>query len=132
MDEKYTIDFNRVAEAKVISIYDGDTVKVAIRVKKTRMYDRDLGYHIHVEEGWITLHTAVRLYGINAPEISAEGGTASRDFLRAQLPIGSLITLKTSLNPSDKYGRWLGIIYKETENINDLMVSTGHAVVYGV
>lgn len=124
------LKFDYKAKAKVISIHDGDTMTVAIFMKKTRMKDQDLGYHVHVEDGWITLHTAVRLYGINAPEMSVPAGTVARDYLRSQVPLGSLITLKTALNPADKYGRWLGIIYKDKTNLNDLMVSSGNAVVY--
>ena len=125
-----TLNFNYSAQAKVLDIHDGDTMTVAILIKKTRMRDQDLGYHIHVENGWITLHTAVRMYGINAPEMSIPAGTVARDFLRSQVPLGSFITLKTSLNPSDKYGRWLGIIIYNKTNLNDLMVSSGNAITY--
>jgi len=125
-----TPKFDHIAQAKVLDIHDGDTMTVAILMKKTRMKNQDVGYHVHVEDGWITLHTAIRMYGINAPEMSVPAGTVARDYLRSQVPLGSFITLKTSLNPADKYGRWLGIILKDNISLNDLMVSSGNAIVY--
>ena len=125
-----TLNFNRTAIGQVLDIHDGDTLTLSIRMKKTRMKDQDLGYHVHVEGGWITLHTPIRFYGINAPELATVEGIASLEFLQSQVSVGDLLTVETALNPGDKYGRWLGILFKDKVNLNDLMVSSGNAVVY--
>lgn len=122
------LNFNRTAYGKILDIHDGDTLTLAIRMKKTRMKDQDLGYHVHVEDGWITLHTAIRFYGINAPELSTAEGVVALNFLQAQVSVGDVLKVKTALNPEDKYGRWIGILYKDKVNINDLMLKTDHAV----
>ena len=38
--------------------------------------------------------------------------------------------MKTIRDTREKYGRYLGIIFVNGVNINDLMVSSGHAVAY--
>lgn len=128
--EPIKLVFNKTALATVLDIHDGDTITVAIRMKKTRMKDQDLGYHVHVEAGWITLHTAIRFNGINAPELSTPEGIVSRDFLKSQVAVGDVVTVQTALNPTDKYGRWLGIIIKNGINLNELMVTSGHAIYF--
>lgn len=71
--------------ATVLSVHDGDTLAL----------DVDLGFHVHT-------HTSVRLLGCNARELAQPGGTAARDHLRALLPIGTAVTIRSVLD--DKYG----------------------------
>ena len=71
--------------ATVRSVYDGDTIKV----------DIDLGFSVH-------LHTSARLLGCNAIELSQPGGVEARDNLRALLPTGTVVTLRSVL--VDKFG----------------------------
>ena len=102
--------------AFVRRVYDGDTVTV----------DIDLGFDILVK------NQKIRLLGINAPEIrgeSRESGLISRNFLRERIS-GKWVTLKTKKDKKGKYGRWLGDIFLEKENINELMVSEGMAKKY--
>ena len=103
--------------ATVVSVYDGDSAT----------FDADLGFYVHLAR------LTVRLAGINAPELVKDTlpGIEARDFLRALIPVGSVVTLTTYKDRTEKYGRYLGVIVNaEGIDVNDLMVSSGHAVVY--
>lgn len=105
-------------KAKVISIYDADTIRVEI----------DLGFGLKwTGEGGKGV--SIRLAGINAPEVRGEErelGLKSRDYLR-DLILDKEITLKTIKDASEKYGRYLGIILFDDLNINDHLVKEGFA-----
>lgn len=100
-----------VRNAKVIKIHDGDTITVLI----------DMGFRMSVE-------LPLRLNRINAPELSTPEGVIARDYLISVLP--SDIVIQTYKDPHEKYGRWLSEIWVGIKSINDLMVSSGHAVSY--
>ncbi len=105
--------------AIVRSVYDGDTLTV----------DMDLGLHtwVHGEK--------LRLYRINAPELTGSSkvaGRASRDYLRSIVD-GKEIFIETIKDQREKYGRYLAEVWLQNadeswQNINDLMVQMGHAV----
>ena len=105
-------------QAKVTSVYDGDTCTV----------DIDLGLYtwIHGEK--------LRLHRINAPElrgIEREAGLKSRDFLRSQID-GKEVIIQTIKDKRGKYGRYIAEIWLSGEdeefiNVNDLLVSEGFA-----
>jgi endonuclease YncB( thermonuclease family) len=77
-----------------------------------RVVDADT-YEINLDLGWkITYRAKVRLAGINAPEIATAEGREARDWITAQLRLGSgefrpVTVVSHSL---DKYGRVLGSI----------------------
>ena len=103
-------------KAKVVSVYDGDTIRV----------DINCGF------GIIKARESIRLFSINAPEIrGAEKvhGTRSRDYLRSII-LDKEITLETIKDKKGKYGRYLGIIHIEgyEMSVNDMMVDAGMAV----
>lgn len=104
--------------AKVTDVYDGDTCTVSI----------DLGMHT-----WI-LKEKIRLNRIDAPELRSDEraqGLQARNFLRS-LILDKEIVLETVKDKKGKYGRYLGELWVERDgnwqNVNDLMVTTGHAV----
>ena len=104
-------------KAKVVSVYDGDTITV----------DIDLGMHT-----WV-IGEKLRLYGINAPEMRGKEkvrGTASRDFLRMLLKDEEII-VETIRDKKGKYGRFLANVYVNTKegwaNISEILVEAGHA-----
>ncbi len=100
-------------KANVIKVYDGDTITV----------DIDLGIGV-----WLCKQK-IRLFGINTPEVRGkerEEGLKSRDWLREKI-LGKEIVLKTIKDKTGKYGRLLGEIWFENENINDLLVENGLA-----
>lgn len=101
-------------KAQVTDVYDGDTITVNV----------DLGFHtwIHDEK--------IRLARINAPEVKGkekEAGIASRDWLRERI-LGKTILLRTLRDKREKFGRYLGELYLDESNINDELVTTGHAI----
>lgn len=102
--------------ALVRKVYDGDTITV----------DIDLGFDM------LLRNQKIRLLGIDTPEVRGaerEQGLISRDALRTK--IGSKwIVVKTHLDKKGKYGRWLGTIFINEENVNDWLISEGLAKVY--
>lgn len=110
-------------EAKVLSVYDGDTITV--------MVDMGMKHFNRVK---------VRLLGINTPEIRTKDpiekakGINARDYLKERIE-GKTVILKTV--KKGKFGRWLGLIWTTdddgviiAESINDELIRTGHAVEY--
>jgi micrococcal nuclease len=100
--------------ALVREVYDGDTITC----------DIDLGLGV-----WMR-GQKIRLFGINAPELRGEtidAGRASRDALRDQIQ-SRPVTIRTIKDKTEKYGRWLGVIYVGFVNVNDWLVERGHAV----
>lgn len=107
----------------VTKIVDGDTIDVNI----------DLGFHT-----W--KFARIRFLGMNAPEIKGverPQGLESKEFLSKLIPVDSEV--KFDCKGQDKYGRWLGVIYKEIKDeegnvkdldVNNYMVESGHAVIY--
>jgi micrococcal nuclease len=96
--------------AKVLSVYDGDTITCLIEV----------GFGIKLEE-------SIRLYGIDAPEVRGSErpqGLIARDSLR-NLLLGKEITLKSM--GRGKYGRIIGDLYIGTINVSDWLVEKGLA-----
>lgn len=105
---------NYIRKGRVVRVYDGDTITVAI----------DVGFH-----GTFTQN--IRFNRIDAPELNTEEGKVARDYLKSLLPVGELIATQTYKDPSEKYGRWLGEVWtSDGRNINDLMISSGNATPY--
>ena len=97
------------AELKVLSVGDGDTIRVSSPSGTNK--------------------TTVRLACIDAPETSqAPYGNDARQALQEQLPIGTEISLRTKA--TDRYGRTVAEVIKGTININQALVQSGAAFVY--
>lgn len=113
-----TIEFIApIQRAKVIKVYDGDTITVAAHLTK------DLPiYRFHV-----------RLNGIDAPEIKAktmkekEMAVGARDAL-ANMIMGQMIELKN--NKCEKYGRILSDVYYGDIHVNQWMLDNRLAIPY--
>jgi micrococcal nuclease len=99
--------------AVIRSVHDGDSLRA----------DIDLGFGI-----W-TRNQALRLYGLDAPELGTDAGRAARDWLRLLLPLGTEVTIRTEKDRGDKYGRWLATVNHPMVpvSVNDAAVVTGHA-----
>ena len=89
----------------VTSVYDGDTITV------------------QTDEG----AKRVRLAGIDAPEIKQPFGPESRDALR-QSVLNQTVTVDTMKR--DRYGRAVGTVLLNREDVNLKQVSAGLAWVY--
>lgn len=106
--------------ATVISVTDGDTVKLKVRI-------------------WLGLYqeVAVRIGGIDTPEISMskcpkekELGKEAKKFLESVLPRGSTVGLKDI--SADKYGGRVvaSIVMTDGEDIGQLLLKRGMAFTY--
>lgn len=108
---------------RVVRVIDGDTVAVAV----------DLGCDV-------TINLTIRLYGINCPEMKGETLTAARlaknftyTWIDDVWSNGEELTLETFKDKKEKYGRYLGVIRRDTpdgsiRSLNAALVEAGHAV----
>jgi endonuclease YncB( thermonuclease family) len=97
------------AELKVLSVGDGDTIRVSSPSGTNK--------------------TTVRLACIDAPETNQTPyGNEARQALQADLPIGTEISLRTKA--TDRYGRTVAEVMVGTTNINQALVQSGAAFVY--
>jgi len=97
------------AELKVLSVGDGDTIRVSSPSGVNK--------------------TTVRLACIDAPETSqAPYGNDARQALQAELPIGTEVGLR--IKATDRYGRTVAEVLKGTTKINQALVGAGAAFVY--
>lgn len=99
-------------------VYDGDTIEGDI------VADAGLGIAVTLR-GW-----KLRLYGINAPELRAAGGTASRDFLQAL--VLARPTLAFDSYAFDEYKKRIdGVPFlPDGTDLCQAMLAAGQAVVY--
>jgi micrococcal nuclease len=102
-------------KAHIMRVIDGDTLKL----------DIDMGRNIHA------IDASARLARINAPELSTSEGVAAKDFMK-QFEGLDVRIISVKPDTGDKYGRWLVEVFVMREgtemNLNDYMVTNGHAV----
>jgi endonuclease YncB( thermonuclease family) len=101
-----------------LGIVDGDTVNAIV----------DLGDYCY-------RHMALRLYGINAPEMKTQAGKDAKlwaiDWYQTNCPDGFFIIKSNDTDPEDKYGRLLATVYAPSgQCYNTDIVAAGHAVPY--
>ena len=104
--------------AKVVKVYDGDTITVQVT----------LGFDVYKTE-------VLRLSGIDAPEMRGEErpyGLVSRDKLR-ELILDQEIIIKTYKDKKGKYGRYIADVYLDDPVtgvfcVNDWLVENKLAV----
>jgi micrococcal nuclease len=105
-----------IYKAVITSVWDGDTCTA----------DIDLGF------GVILRKQKLRLLGVDAPELrgdTLEEARASRDWLREQV-LDKEVIIETFKDRKGKYGRWLAEIHLGDININNQMITEGHAIPY--
>lgn len=110
-----------VYRARLVSVTDGDTVVV----------ERDLGDHLYQQ-------TAVRLLGLNCPEIHGASKTAgdaattfTRDWMRQGVALDPWpLVIETHLDKREKYGRLLACVWRVADGreLNADLIAGGHAV----
>jgi len=106
-------------KAIVAHVVDGDTLDLNV----------DLGFGVSKFDRF-------RLFGINAPETygvkheSAEyaDGMKAKKWLIDKIE-GANVTVETFKDKQGKYGRYLCVVYLGEENINEMLVKEGLAVV---
>jgi endonuclease YncB( thermonuclease family) len=111
---KFTIPIN---DGRVIKVYDGDTITIASKLPTSNQLYR----------------FAVRLHGIDAPEIKGKtkeekaAALCSKNAL-SDLLLNKYITLKNV--ETEKYGRILADVYVGNLNINKWLLENNYAVPY--
>ena len=98
-------------------VHDGDTVNVKL----------DVGFDL-------TVYARVRIFGINAPELSTDAGKAARDFAQTLLKPGDDVRVVS--HGWDKYGGRIdgSIEYDlggEPTDFATTMIAAGHALPWG-
>ncbi len=93
--------------AKVISVIDGDTVKIQINDQKIN----------------------VRYIGINAPELNSDERELAKEAMRfnAELVENQIITLYPDTSDTDRFGRLLRYVFVEDIFVNYELVRMGYA-----
>ena len=102
--------------ATVLRVVDGDTLHVAA----------DLGLDV-------VANVTVRLYGINAPEMSTDVGKAAKVFVEAWVKDrGPVFALRTVKDKREKYGRYLADLVPAdgSPTLCAALLASGHAVYY--
>ena len=105
-------------KAKIISVYDGDTVTALI----------DLGFKV-------TFTIKLRLLGIDTPELRGEEreeGLKVRDYVR-ELILNKDVIVKSHRDKQGKYGRYLAEIFidgLDGVSLNQTLINKGMAKEY--
>lgn len=89
----------------LLRVVDGDTIKIFENGRKV----------------------SVRLWGIDAPEMTQSFGVEARDFLHSRCASGRVEIVRKG---KDKYRRILGIVFCNGENMNETLVQSGFAWAY--
>lgn len=90
---------------KVVSVHDGDTITILAEKERIK----------------------IRLFGIDAPELKQPYGKKSKQFL-SNLIAGQIVEVEK--NGNDRYGRTIGTVSLNGEDINAQMVENGYAWAY--
>jgi micrococcal nuclease len=102
-------------KAVVRSVYDGDTIRA----------DIDLGFEV-----WLK-NVALRVQGIDCPELKTQEGKNARLYARELLPAGAEIVIRSHKGRKEKYGRYLvQIELADGTSYESALLAAGHAVPY--
>ena len=107
-----------IYKTQLIRVVDGDTV----------ILDIDLGFEVRSRR-------VIRMIGIDAPEsrgssdLEKQAAAIAKEKLIEMLD-GKQILLCSHKEKTDKYARYLGNLYVDSENINNMMVQKGLAKEY--
>lgn len=94
----------RCIQGKVTQIIDGDTIRVEA--------------------------TLIRFTLSSAPEMNTDAGKDARNFVEGICPVGSSVTVDEDDGQTQgSYGRILGVIYCNGQNLNEKILDEGHGVI---
>ena len=102
----------------IVKIIDGDTFDCIL----------DLGFDVLLE-------ARVRMMGIDTPESRTSDaeekvyGLLAKEWLKKHIDSDIIISTHVD-NEKGKFGRILGTVWKDGVNINEQMITEGHAVAY--
>jgi micrococcal nuclease len=110
--------------AKVISVGDGDTIRVEFAATKPASNTNNTDI-LEISYAPIT----VRLGCIDAAELKQQPwGTKARDRLKQLLPPGKSVQIREITK--DRYGRMVAEVYQGKQSVNLQLVKEGAAVIY--
>lgn len=107
-------------KAEIYKVVDGDTIKAKV----------DLGFSIFHD-------TTFRLLGINTSEMNSKD-VADKERAKlatkrlSEMVLGKVLTIKTTKDKKDKYGRYLVSILLENKIVNDILLEEGLAEKYNL
>lgn len=104
----------KVYDARLVRVVDGDTLRV----------DLDLGADITLK------NQAIRILGIDAPELHGPERDRGRAAKAAAEKFLKGKKLRIELHGKDRYGRWLGDVFADGENLALWMIKAGQARSY--
>ena len=105
--------------AKIVHVYDGDTVHLVLPLPET----------------YKLVKIKARLYGIDTPEMriqeQKESALKAKERLKDMLQKTNYI-VNIKCGEFDKYGRVLAILYSTefSKSLNDILIEEGHAYAY--
>lgn len=111
--------------AKVVGIYDGDTIKVISEVNCNNTYKKNKKFKCKNEKK-ITQYK-IRLFGIDAPEMGQAFGKQSKKMLSDLIFNKTILIEPTGI---DIYKRLIANIYLNNVWINSKMIELGRAWAY--
>jgi endonuclease YncB( thermonuclease family) len=117
IENTQTLSFgNKEFQAKVLSIKDGDTIVVALKFLNS------------------FINVPVRLLGVDVAEIHTKNYKEKKVGLDAQaflteLLLNKIVYIKTPPE-DDKYGRLLGRVFYQGQNISELMIQKNYGYPY--
>ena len=128
---KHIFDGNKYY-CKVIDVYDGDTITIALNLNGKQIYQYK-----------------VRMYGYDSPEMKPRKNIKNRDIIiqnakiakneLKRLILHKIVVIKIEKGTWDKYGRLLGTIYMKqggltiksyTFNVNQYMIENNYGYPY--
>ena len=110
--------------AALVSLHAVAAVRQAQSGFVSRVVDGDT---LWVQTDTSTRPLKVRIQGIDAPEICQSGGLTARDALKLKV-WGQRVAVTSGAH--DQYGRTLGTVHMQGQDIGRWMVFQGHAWVY--
>ena len=101
--------------AKILTVHDGDTCRV----------DIDLGFGVSLK------NQAMRVHGIDTPELTTDAGKVAREYAKTLLTGGLIVRIETIKDSKEKYGRYLAKIrLPDGTDYASAMISANHAKPY--
>ena len=112
---------NKIFEAKVVKVYDGDTITVVFMI-----FGDCYRFSIRMD-GYDSPEMKSKNTDLVKKELEKKWARTSRDFL-ADMIMDKIVLLKCK--DFDKYGRIVGTVELNGMNINDIMLARGYCRPY--
>lgn len=118
--------------AVFLGCHDGDTCTFDLVLEDAT---QELGMSLVRTSRTVLQRQTARLCGLDAPELGTPDGAKARDALASWLQGAKAVELRVPQqaghDAKDKYGRWLGWVVADGQNMNDRLLQEGLAVPYG-